>query len=221
MISHLLIDFDSTFTKVEALDELAEIALEGHHDKHRIVEEIRSLTDAGMEGQMPFAASLRRRLTLLNAHERHLMPLIERLRAKISDSIARNREFLRQPPVQCYIISSGFREFIEPVVEPYGFDRQHVLANNFTFAPDRSIIGCDEMNLLSHDRGKVLQVQKLALKGEVCVLGDGYTDFEIREAGLATRFYAFTENVKRPRVIARADGTATTFDDFLMKAGLR
>jgi len=219
--SHLLIDFDSTFTKVEALEELAEIALQRHPDKARIVEEIRTLTDAGMDGRMSFAMSLHRRLSLLAAHERHLAPLIERLREKVSDSIARNRNFFLHPPVECYILSSGFREFIEPVVSSYGFDSQHVLANSFAYADDRCIVGCDEMNLLSHDHGKVLQVQKLALKGEVSVLGDGYTDFEIREAGLATRFYAFTENVARPSVIARADEVVTTFDEFLLRAGLR
>lgn len=220
MISHLLIDFDSTFTKVEALEELADITLAGRPDKARITGEIRALTDAAMEGRMPYAKSLARRLSLLNAHERHLAPLVERLRGKISGSIERNREFFLRRSIPCYIISSGFREFIEPVVAEFGFDSPHVLANEFSYAPDRSIIGCNESNPLSQDRGKVREVEKLRLRGDVFLLGDGYTDFEIREAGLATRFFAFTENVARPMVVNRADDVVASFDEFLAKAGL-
>ena len=52
------------------------------------------------------------------------------------------------------------------------------------------------------------------------VLGDGYTDYQMREAGLAQRFYAYTENVARPAVVAHADQVLPTFDEFLYQLKL-
>ena len=54
---NFVIDFDSTFTKVEGLDELAAIALKGHKDRDKIVGQIRTITDRGMVGEIGFAAA--------------------------------------------------------------------------------------------------------------------------------------------------------------------
>ena len=55
----IVIDFDSTFTKVEGLDELARIALQGNSKQAEIVGKIREITDKGMVGEYSFADSLR------------------------------------------------------------------------------------------------------------------------------------------------------------------
>lgn len=214
-LPYLIIDFDSTFTQVEGLDELADIALQGHPDRVRIVGEIRALTDSGMNGSVSFSESLRRRLTLLPAHRDHLPVLVAQLKTKVSDSIRRNRDFFTQFPGRVYIVSSGFREFIEPVVADYGIAADHVLANTFTYDATGRISGFDAENVLSRDGGKIEQLRRLNLPGDVYVLGDGYTDYQIREAGLANRFYAFTENVTRDAVVARADEVLPSFDEFL------
>ena len=90
-----------------------------------------------------------------------------------------------------------------------------MLANTFTFDAEDRITGFDADNVLSQDGGKILQLRQLDLHGPVYALGDGYTDYQIREAGLADRFYAFTENVSRPAVVAHADKVLPTFDEFL------
>ncbi|WP_045690015.1 phosphoglycerate dehydrogenase [Hymenobacter sp. AT01-02] len=214
-LPYLIIDFDSTFTQVEGLDELADIALTGHPDRDYVVGAIRALTDRGMSGELNFSESLKQRLELLPAHQRHLAILVERLKGKVSESIVRNRAFFEQFPGRVYIVSSGFREFIEPVVAEYGIASDHVLANTFTYDADGHITGFDPDNVLSRDGGKIEQLRRLDLNGDVYVLGDGYTDYQIREAGLANRFYAFTENVRRDAVVARADEVLPSFDEFL------
>ena len=75
-LPYLVFDFDSTFTQVEGLDELADIALAGRSDAAERVAQIRALTDQGMAGEIGFQESLARRLALLGANERHLAPLI-------------------------------------------------------------------------------------------------------------------------------------------------
>jgi len=61
----------------------------------------------------------------------------------------------------------------------------------------------------------VEQLKQLNLPGDVYVIGDGYTDYEIKHAGLANKFYAFTENVERERVLSKADHIAPSLDEFL------
>ena len=219
-LPYLVFDFDSTFTQVEGLDELAEIALAGRPDATERVAQIKALTDQGMAGEIGFQESLAKRLALLGAHRRHLEPLIKRLHGKVSESIRRNGDFFRQHAARIYVVSSGFREFIEPVVAEFGIEAGHVLANTFTYDAEGNITGCDAGNVLSRDGGKIQQLKDLHLDGPVYVLGDGYTDYQIREAGLAKRFYAYTENVARPTVIARADEVLPTFDEFLYQLKL-
>ena len=93
---YFIIDFDSTFTKVEALDELGELSLEGDPEKERVLQQVRQLTDSAMAGESSFAEGLRKRLALLRAHQRHLPHLIHRLQDKVSESVRRNKEFLTE-----------------------------------------------------------------------------------------------------------------------------
>jgi D-3-phosphoglycerate dehydrogenase / 2-oxoglutarate reductase len=210
-----VIDFDSTFTKVEGLDELADIALAGNANRERIVQQIRDLTDKGMNGEMPFAEGLQARIKLLQANKSHITLLIDHLRTKVSDSFTRNRRFLTEYADQILIVSSGFREFIEPIVTEMGIKSQNVYANSFTFDTDDNIVGYDQNNLLAQDKGKVKLLRSLNLPGDVCAIGDGYTDYELRASGLANRFYAFTENIERQKVTAVADHIVPSLDEFL------
>jgi D-3-phosphoglycerate dehydrogenase len=219
-LPYLVFDFDSTFTQVEGLDELADIALQGQPDRADRVSQIKALTDRGMAGEIGFQESLSQRLALLGANQRHLAPLVAHLQTKVSESIRRNVDFFRQHAGRIYVVSSGFREFIEPVVAEFGIAAGHVLANTFTFDAEGNITGCDPANVLSRDGGKIQQLRDLQLDGPVYVLGDGYTDYQIREAGLAKRFYAYTENVSRPSVVAHADEVLPTFDEFLYQLKL-
>ena len=210
-----VIDFDSTFTQVEALDILGEVSLSGDKEKDKKLEELKSLTDRGMEGGLSFRESLEKRLELLNAKKEHLEPLIEKLKTKISTSFVRNEGFLSENKEDIYIISNGFKEFIIPIVQELGLKADHVFANDFEFDDDGNIVGFNKNNVLSSNNGKVEQLKSMDLKGDVYVIGDGYTDYEIKAAGLANKFYAFTENVERDSVTKKADHITPSLDEFL------
>lgn len=212
---YFIIDFDSTFTQVEALDELGEISLKDHPDKDKILKEIIDLTNSGMEGKSSFTQNLTRRIELLKANQVHLKPLIEKLRNKVSSSIIRNKEFFKTFSDNILIVSSGFKEFIVPIVTEYGIKEENIYANTFIFDDNGNITGFDKSNVLCLDKGKIQQLKNLNLKGDVYVIGDGYTDYEIKEAGLANKFYAFTENVERKAVLEKAEFIAPSMDEFL------
>ncbi|MGB3466844.1 MAG: phosphoglycerate dehydrogenase, partial [Cyclobacteriaceae bacterium] len=64
-------------------------------------------------------------------------------------------------------------------------------------------------------------IESLDLDGEIHVIGDGYNDYEIKAAGLAKEFYAFTENIKRDKVVAMADHIAPSLDEILYKNDMK
>ncbi|MFT7031086.1 MAG: D-3-phosphoglycerate dehydrogenase, partial [Marinoscillum sp.] len=213
--THIVIDFDSTFTRVEALDVLCEVSLKGKPDALESLQKIKAITDLGMEGKLSFRESLEQRLEILKANKSHLPELIDRLSLQVSESFKRNKEFVQHYADQIIILSNGFRDFIIPIVEPYGIKAEHVYANEFVYDLNGNIVGFDRDNVLSSNNGKPKKIEALKLKGAVVVIGDGYTDFEIKKAGIAHKFYAFTENVKRANVLENADHEAPNLDEFL------
>ncbi|MEM9983858.1 MAG: phosphoglycerate dehydrogenase [Bacteroidota bacterium] len=215
LTKYFVIDFDSTFLQVEALEELAEVAMKGHPEQQAVVDQVAAITNQGVNGEISFTESLSSRLSLLKAHRSHLPILIERLKKKVSTSIVRNRSFFQQFQGQVYIVSNGFHDFIEPVVADYHIDADHVLANRFIFDEDGNITGADLSNPLAHNKGKSKVLSQLGLEGEINVIGDAYTDYEIKESGEAHKFFAFTENVLRENILDKADHITPSFDEFL------
>ena len=217
---YFIIDFDSTFTQVEALDILAEISLKNNENRDNAITEIKAITDLGMEGGMSLGESLQKRLEILESHRKDLPELIERLGELVSHSFKRNTEFINKYRDQIFIVSNGFKDFIVPIVERFGIKQENVFANDFEYDAEGRIKGFNKSNLLAENNGKPNQIAALALDGEVFVLGDGYTDYEIKKAGLAHKFYAFTENVRREKILEEADHEAPSLDEFLFSQNL-
>jgi len=215
-----IVDFDSTFTRVEALDLLGELSLADHPDRDAVLAEVRTLTDKAMSGEIGFGEALARRLQLLRPRREHLGPLVERLKAQVSASIRRNRDFFEQNAERVFLVTGGFHDYVDAVAADFGLKPEHVLANRLTWAEDGAVAGLEADNPLSRDGGKVEAVRALGLSGDVVVVGDGWTDYEIRQAGAAARFHAFTENVARARVVDAADHVSASWDEVLHAEGL-
>jgi len=212
---YFVIDFDSTFTKVEAFDVLADISLKDHPEREKRKQQIISITNQGMDGSLSFRESLEQRIALLQPNRRHLEQLVLVLRGMVSESFKRNKDFFQEYSGHIYIISNGFHAFIDPIVTEFGVKAENIFANRFHFDEQGNVIGFDKENPLSSNNGKVEQLKQLNLPGDVYVIGDGYTDYEIKHAGLANKFYAFTENVERENVKNNADHIAPSLDEFL------
>ncbi|WP_345950569.1 HAD-IB family phosphatase [Mucilaginibacter sp. PAMB04274] len=215
MGQYYIIDFDSTFTQVEALDELARISLKDHPGREQIYQQIEDLTNAAMEGKLSFADSLEGRIRLLSANREHLSQLVKHLRKKVSPSFSRNSMFFKNHQDEVLIVSGGFKEFITPVVSEYYIKKENIYANTFEFNEQGDIIGYDRSNPLSQEGGKVKLLKELNLQGEIHGIGDGYSDFQLKESGLIKKFFAFTENIERKSVVEKADHVTPSLDEFL------
>ncbi len=208
-------DFDSTLTKVEALDVLAEITLTNNPNKNAIIQEIIDITNLGIDGEISFTESLERRIQLLKANKADLSSLVDALKKQVSKSIESNKSFFEDFAENIYVISCGFKEFIDPIVKEYNIPSERVFANTFEFATDGEIIGFDANNPLSKHNGKIQCLKDMNLEGEIQVIGDGYSDYVTREAGIADTFFAYTENVSREKTTENADHIAPNLDEFL------
>lgn len=212
---YFIIDFDSTFVQTETLEELANVVLKNNYNKKEILRKIKDVTNLGMEGKLSFEKSLQRRLKLIKGTRQDIETVVKIFKRKITQSIIRNKQFFKKYYDRIYIVSGGFKECIVPVVKPFLIAPNHILANTFKFNEKGQITGYDKNNPLSNDNGKAIAVKKLRLSGTVYAIGDGYTDYQIKQSGAAGYFIAFTENVARQVIIKNADHIVQNFDEFL------
>lgn len=213
----IIIDFDSTLVQVESLEDLAAIALAGADDRTERIEAIADLTNQAMIGTMGFDEALARRIPLLGARREHLIELVEVLKQKYTPSLLRNEAWFRANTSRLFVVSGGFREFIVPVMEPLGFKPEHIFANTFLFDDAGNITGADPTNFLAQDDGKTALLRHLNdhLPCPRLIIGDGFSDYQLRASGECEQFYVLTENIHRAEVVKHADRILTSFDDVL------
>tara|TARA_Y100001960_G_scaffold125620_1_gene133997 strand:- start:622 stop:1284 length:663 start_codon:yes stop_codon:yes gene_type:complete len=212
---YIIIDFDSTFITEESLDELAKYKLRDQPDSQTMLNKIKSLTNAGMNGDIPFKQSLDERMEVLNLNRSDINSVSKILSECVTPSFTKNKSFFIENNNKIMILSGGFKELIVPIVDDFGILSSNVFANDFIYNSSEQITGINQDNIMSKNGGKVKQSKLLSIHGTVHVIGDGYTDYEIKLDGPATHFFAFTENVERKNICKLADLTLSNFDDYI------
>ena len=212
---HLIIDFDSTFITKESLDELAHLVLLNHKDGVERLKSIKALTLSGMEGKIPFDLSLEKRIALINTNKNDIKQISSELSKEVSPSIKKNKLFIKKNSSNILIFSGGFKEIIIPIVSEYGINEKQIFANQFIYDSNDNVIGIDKNNNMSKKSGKVLMIKALKLSGKIDVIGDGFTDYEIKKSALASNFYAFIENINREKISQLSDKALNSFDDYI------
>jgi D-3-phosphoglycerate dehydrogenase len=203
---NIVIDFDSTFVKLEGLEVLAEICLSNDPDKELKVKQITEITEKGMQGEIGFTESLSKRLQIFSPKQEDIEKLIEMLEENISERFLESKQYIQKNADRIYVISGGFKDFIIPITRTFDIPDDHVFANEFVWDEDR-VIGFESSNPLSQSGGKVETLRELEMNPKtVIAIGDGYTDYEMKERGLVDKFYYFGDNVKREKVMNLADG---------------
>lgn len=216
----LILDFDSTIVTIESLDALAEISLAKHPERDERLARIEELTNLGMEGKLGFRESLAERVRLLDANQGHLQVLAKKLKKCLSPSFAAHKKQLKAVADRLYVVTGGFAEFVAPIAALLDIPNTRVYANSFLFDEEGKIIGFDDQNPLSQAGGKIPVVESIAYEGPKWVVGDGFTDYQIREAGAASRFFCYAETVYREAVAAKADSVVYGIDEVLAESDL-
>ena len=207
---NLIFDFDSTLLKLETIEVLAEFALKENNQKKKILHEINHLTNLAMNGKILFSEALQKRISLLDINKDHIQETTLFLQDKLSDSFYNNIKFFKKNINHSFVISGGFADIIIPILENYGFKKNNIFANTFLF-DNYGNATINKKNNLAKDGGKQLVAKNIS--GYNIIIGDGYTDYELKKLGSAEKFILFTENVYRKELEKKADFIANNFND--------
>lgn len=211
----IIFDFDSTIVSVESLDILVNISSKDQLDKEEIVQKIKDITNLGMNGTITFNESLLQRIAIIAPIRSDILKASEKIAQLITKSFLEDKNFFSQNAKNIYIISGGFEEMMIPTIKQLGILESNVFANKFLFDNSDKVKGFDTSRLTSQNLGKVKQLQTLKLPQPVVIIGDGYTDYEIKKNKLAQSFIVYTEHAYRENIVANADFEAKSFKDIL------
>lgn len=193
MKSHLVVfDVDSTLIGQEVVDLLAEIAGVGR--------QVSAITEAAMRGELDFAASLIRRVALLEGLPETVFAEV-RQRITVTDGAPALIAAVHAAGGAVAAVSGGFRQVLDPLAAELGLDRWH--ANDLQVVDGR-VTGRVRGDIVD---AAVKRQRLIAWAEELCVpiartiaVGDGANDLQMMAAaGLSVAYAA------KPAVRAAAD----------------
>jgi len=200
-------DFDSTLINTETLDLIAS----NKNLKDFEIEKIKEITNQAMNGEISFNKALNERLKILKINQNDVFEIKNQIHAKINKSILDNISFFSKN--NCFIISGGFREIIQPVADILKIPFEKVFANNLIFDQQFEHFILDNENPLAHNKGKSHVINQLDFKENQIMIGDGYTDLEVKLENPKIKFYAYTEVVYRNNIVIQADKVVSNLNE--------
>ena len=210
---HIFFDCDSTLTRIEGIDELADLVGKG--------EEIRRLTRLAMEGAIELEETFQKRLELLKP-TRGQIEEIGRL--YVQNLVPDAREVVRALIFlgrQVYILSGGFVLALRKLAAHLGIPQANVLGVDLWFDelqgewyryhkhqyrpnPDERYLGLDATAPTVRSTGKATAIRNLGpLQGGSLLVGDGASDLAAR--GTVDLFVGYGGVARRATVEQGAD----------------
>ena len=101
----LFIDFDSTFVKIETIDELAKLTLQNDPDKDSKIDLISGITNQTMSGEIDFPTALERRLKILSLTSTSIKKITPQIASLVSDSFEANKNIIKTFLIEVDIVS--------------------------------------------------------------------------------------------------------------------
>lgn len=200
-------DFDSTLINAETLDLIAS----NKNLKDFEIDKIKEITNQAMNGEISFNKALNERLKILKINQNDVFEFKNQIHTKINKSILDNISFFSKN--NCFIISGGFREIIQPVAYILKIPFEKVFANNLIFDQQFEHFILDNENPLAHNKGKSHVINQLDFKENQIMIGDGYTDLEVKLENPKIKFYAYTEVVYRNNIVIQADKVISNLNE--------
>ncbi len=186
-------DMDSTLITIECIDEIA--------DMQGLKPQVAEITEAAMRGELDFAASLARRVALLEGLDAGALERVYEQRLRISMGGEAMLAGVQAAGLKTLLVSGGFTFFTERLKDRLGLDYAHA-----------NVLEIENGRLTGRVVGGIVDAQeKMLTVQRVCeglgiepsraiVMGDGANDLKMMGiAGLSVAFRA------KPVVRAQAD----------------
>jgi phosphoserine phosphatase len=183
-IGLVVMDMDSTLITIECIDEIA--------DMQGLKPQVAAITEAAMRGEIDFAESLRRRVSLLKGLDEHALQRVYDERLRLSSGAELMLGALKTRGIRTLLVSGGFVFFTERLKARLGLDYTH--ANTLEIAAGK-LTGRVVGNIVDA-QGKADQLVKirdeLNLRPEqVIAIGDGANDLKMMAlAGISIAYHA-------------------------------
>ncbi|MCA1856213.1 phosphoserine phosphatase SerB [Massilia oculi] len=177
-------DMDSTLITIECIDEIA--------DMQGLKPQVAAITEAAMRGELDFAASLARRVALLEGLEASALQRVYDERLRISPGGEAMLAAVRAAGLKTLLVSGGFTFFTDRLKDRLGLDHTHA-----------NLLEVEDGRLTGRVLGGIVDAQeKMRTVERVCaglgiapqqaiVVGDGANDLQMMGiAGLSVAFRA-------------------------------
>jgi phosphoserine phosphatase len=180
----LAMDMDSTVITIECIDEIA--------DMQGLKPQVAAITEAAMRGELDFAASLTRRVALLEGLDAGALQKVYDERLRLSPGIEALISAARAAGVKTLLVSGGFTFFTDRVRQRLSLDYSH--ANVLEIANGR-LTGKVVSGIVDAEEKKGTVERVCAELGvpasRAIVIGDGANDLRMMSvAGLSVAYRA-------------------------------
>lgn len=177
-------DMDSTFITIECIDEIA--------DMQGLKPQVAAITEAAMRGELDFAASLTRRVALLEGLDASALERVYEERLRLSPGAETMLKAVQAAGLKTLLVSGGFTFFTSRLKARMGLDYTH--ANELEIV-DGKLTGKVLGGIVDADEKKRTVERVCAELGispsQAIVMGDGANDLKMMGiAGLSVAFRA-------------------------------
>lgn len=201
----LFIDCDSTLSTIEGIDELARLA------DPQTLAEVKALTNAAMNGEVPLNEVFRRRMEIIRPDKKNAELVSEEYVKTIVPGVVEMLSFIRLQGWLPIILSGGFTPLIQPLANHLGIE--HVEAVPLFFDAEGSYAGYGEDYPTTRNLGKneiIRDWKNATLPAKVIMIGDGISDLETQTD--VDLMIGFGGVIARDKVKAGAQRWITSFD---------
>ena len=210
----IFFDFDSTVVSKESLDEVIALALASTSHSETLHQQVEEITNAGMEGTLPFTESVKKRLAVTPLKKEYFEQVGEALTANITDGLPDLIHQLHSLKYHVYIVSGGFRPCLLPTAKQLGIPSERVSANTYQCDTHGHVVGPDTDNPCFTDHGKAPVIQHIEAATHpprpYVMVGDGSNDLRAYTEGVVDVFFGFTAHIERDVIKTHAPKKAAT-----------
>jgi len=192
-------DFDSTIVKSESFEDLILLSINGDKSK---IDELKNITNMGMNGDIDFKESLDRRLKLGGVTKSQVLKISRTVKNDLTNGIEATINRIKSAGCRVVIISGSFKSIVQPTAKSLGIGSRDVFANEFIFDKNDRVSGFRDGDML-YSNGKSRVINKFKHQNphlRVVMIGDGYNDLVAKIEGSADYFIGFGLNAVRPKV---------------------
>jgi len=180
----LVMDMDSTLITIECIDEIA--------DMQGLKPQVSAITEAAMRGEIDFAESLRRRVSLLEGLDQSALQRVYDERLQLSPGAETLLAAARTAGIKTLLVSGGFTFFTERLQPRLGLD--YTAANTLDVAAGK--LTGRVLGDIVDAQGKADWLNRVRIelgleKDQVIAMGDGANDLKMMaEAGVSIAYRA-------------------------------